>query len=96
MGDFIKEHFDKLLLAFFLLFYSGLGWHSVFYLAHHDGTIAGNPLIQGFLSAMLDNQKLVIGALLGLITGRALEKAYGGANATTTSSTTTTDTTSGH
>jgi len=96
MGDFLKQHFDKLLLAFFLLFYSGLGWHSVFYLAHHDGVIAGNPLVQGFLSAMLDNQKLVIGALLGLITGRALEKATGGTNGTTPSNTPTSGSTSSH
>lgn len=59
--------FDKILLVFMVLFYSLLGWHAAF----HSGN--PNSYIQKFAESMLDNQKLVIGALLGLITGRAIQ-----------------------
>jgi hypothetical protein len=93
MFDLLKQHFDKLLLTFFVLYFSLLGFHSIFYLTHHDGTIASNPIVQGFMAAMLDNQKLIIGALLGLITGKALAST-GGKDGTTTVSSSTTDSTS--
>ena len=62
----MKEHLDKFLLAAFVVYFSLLGWVALF---HID---TSSPFEQAFLNAMLDNQKLVIGALLGLITGRAL------------------------
>lgn len=61
MKDFCKEHVNNLLLSFFVIYFSLLGLHAM-----HAG-ITETP----FMSAMLDNEKLVIGALLGLITGRA-------------------------
>lgn len=54
-------NFDKFLMSFFVVYFSLLGWFAV------CGTQGNNP----FALAMLDNEKLVIGALLGLITGRA-------------------------
>jgi hypothetical protein len=89
MWDLIKNHFDKFLLAFFVLYFTFLGWHAVFYLSHHDGALGSSPVVQSFMAAMLDNQKLVIGALLGLITGRALAsspKTNGGTSDSTVSS----------
>jgi E3 ubiquitin-protein ligase DOA10 len=61
-----QNQFDKYLLAFFVIYFSIIGWHAVF---HID---TSSPFEQAFMNAMLDNQKLVIGALLGLITGRAI------------------------
>ena len=65
-------NFDKFLLLFLVLYFSLIGWHAVF---HIDTT---NAYVQGFMTAMLDNQKLVIGALLGLITGRAIQSKQNG------------------
>jgi hypothetical protein len=86
MFELFKNNFDKFLISFFTLYFTFLGWHAVFYLSHHDGVMMNNPLVQNFMSAMLDNQKLVIGALLGLITGRAMasQSKNGGSNGTTT------------
>ena len=92
MWDFIKQHFDKMLLAFFVLYFSALGWHAIFYMSHHAIPDAIDPVIRAFMDSMLDNQKLVIGALLGLITGRALssiKNGNGAKNGTTTPSNTT-------
>jgi hypothetical protein len=95
MWDLIKENFDKFLVSFFVLYFTFLGWHSLFYLAHHDGTIVANPVVQSFMAAMLDNQKLVIGALLGLITGKAIGSTKnGGSNVPPTNSSNTSTTSS--
>ena len=75
-----KSNFDKLLLTFFVIYFSMIGWHAVF---HIDPS---SPFEQAFMTAMLDNQKLVIGALLGLITGKALA-----ANTSTTQTSVTKD-----
>lgn len=85
VGAFLNSHFDKLLLSFFILYFSLLGFHAVYILELHKIEI-NNPIVQSFMSAMLDNQKLVIGALLGLITGRALSGKNGGSNVTTATS----------
>ena len=61
------NNFDKFVLLFLVIYFSLIGWHAVF----HINT--ANPYVQNFMAAMLDNQKLVIGALLGLITGRAIQ-----------------------
>jgi amino acid transporter len=60
--------FDKFLLVFLVLYFSLLGWHAVYHIN------AANDNLQKFLDSMLDNQKLTIGALLGLITGRAIQR----------------------
>jgi hypothetical protein len=65
-------NFDKFVLVFLVLYFSLIGWHAVF---HID---TSNIYVQNFMSAMLDNQKLVIGALLGLITGKALQSKVNG------------------
>lgn len=63
------QQFDKLLLVFLVLFYSLLGL-----LVAYQVLTNSHPYVQKFADAMLDNQKLVIGALLGLITGRAIQR----------------------
>ncbi len=55
-------NFDKLLLGFFILYFS----HVAFEALSHGPTYAA------FVAAMLDNNKTLIGTLLGLMTGRAL------------------------
>jgi cbb3-type cytochrome oxidase subunit 3 len=62
--DFIKSEFDKLLLAMLLLLFCGMAWW-----AYHAGGQAG---LAAFAT---DQAKTIIGALLGLITGRALALA---------------------
>lgn len=57
-------HFDKLLLSFFVLFFA----------------IGASFLSERFKDtnlavAMMDNVKLFVGALLGFITGRAVQRA---------------------
>lgn len=61
--------FDKLILIFLVLFYSLIGL-----LVAYQVLATDHPYVQKFADAMLDNQKLVIGALLGLITGRAIQR----------------------
>ncbi len=61
-------NFDKLLLVFLVIYFSIIGWHAVY---HID---TASPFEQKFMDSMLDNQKLIIGALLGLITGRAIQR----------------------
>lgn len=56
MADFFKNHFDKLLLLSLVVFFTLLAIYGK------------SPSAQG----MTDNVKLVLGALLGLITGRAM------------------------
>lgn len=55
---------DKFLLSGFVLYFSLFAFLAIY------GTPAANP----FVAAMLDNEKTMIGALLGLITGRALAR----------------------
>jgi hypothetical protein len=69
----IRENFDKIILSLFVLYFSLMGFHSIYIMELHKVEIT-NPLIQTFMNTMFDNQKLVIGALLGLITGRAFAK----------------------
>lgn len=59
IGDFTKSVFYPLLLTGVLVFFALLGLH-----AFHHGASDGP-----FEAAMLDNTKLVLGALLGLVTG---------------------------
>jgi hypothetical protein len=68
VGEFLGRHFDKLLLGGAIVYFGQLAmWHH----GEQDST---------FAQAMLDNQKLVLGALLGLITGRAIQRAADGKN----------------
>jgi len=52
MSDFIKTHFDKLLLSALLIFFTVTALH-----------------FPASAAALADDGKLVLGALLGLITG---------------------------
>jgi hypothetical protein len=58
-SDFIKSLFYPVLLTAVLVYFSLLGLHAL----HHGATDTV------FETAMLDNTKLVLGALLGLVTG---------------------------
>jgi hypothetical protein len=64
-ADFYKSIFYPLLLTAIVVYFSELALHGF----HHGPTDAP------FLSAMLDNVKLVLGALLGLVTGYTLGKS---------------------
>lgn len=63
-SDFYKAIFYPILLTGIVVYFSTLGLHAF----HHGGTDAA------FETAMLDNTKLVLGALLGLVTGYQLGK----------------------
>lgn len=63
-SDFIKSLFYPVLLTAILVYFSMLGLHAL----HHG------PTDTPFLTAMLDNTKLVLGALLGLVTGYQMGK----------------------
>lgn len=58
-SDFVKSLFYPVLLTGILVYFSLLGLHAL-----HHGAQDGP-----FQTAMLDNTKLVLGALLGLVTG---------------------------
>jgi hypothetical protein len=62
MKDFIKEHFDKLLLTFLFLVMVMVTLH----MAHHMDADAGD------VSWGREQANLIAGALLGLITGAVL------------------------
>ena len=64
-GDFVKSLFYPILLTGVIVFFSVLALHAF----HHGGADAP------FEAAMLDNTKLVLGALLGLVTGYVAGKA---------------------
>lgn len=63
-----RDHFwgnlDKFMLAFFVVYFTIFAYGAV------TGS-ANNP----FTAAMLDNEKTVLGAFLGLVTGRAIQRA---------------------
>jgi hypothetical protein len=63
-GQQFWANVDKFVLGFFVVYFSVFAYVAV----HGDPT---NP----FVSAMLDNVKTVLGALLGLVTGRAIQRA---------------------
>jgi hypothetical protein len=64
-NDFVKSLFYPLLLTAIIVYFSQLSVHAL----HHGPT--DGPL----LTATLDNTKLVLGALLGLVTGYVAGKA---------------------
>lgn len=65
----LNDYFYVWVLLFLILYYSSVG---IYALSHID---TANAWENNFMTAMLDNQKLVIGALLGLITGRRIGEA---------------------
>ena len=64
-SDFVKSLFYPVLLTAIIVYFSLLGLHAL-----HHGT---SDTV--FETAMLDNTKLVLGALLGLVTGYVAGKA---------------------
>lgn len=62
MRDLLKTNFTVIMLALLVIYFSLLGLHAM----HHG--IGDSP----FMAAMLDNEKTIIGAFLGLITGRSI------------------------
>lgn len=62
VSDFTKIIFYPVLLVALIAFFTVLGLHAF----HHGGTDLT------FETTMLDNTKLVLGALLGLITGAGI------------------------
>jgi hypothetical protein len=64
-SEFFKSIFYPVLLTGVVIYFSSLGLHAF----HHGGPDAI------FETAMLDNTKLVLGALLGLVTGYVAGKA---------------------
>jgi hypothetical protein len=65
----LNEYFYVWVLLFLILYYSSVG---IYALGHID---TANAWENNFMTAMLDNQKLVIGALLGLITGKKIAES---------------------